>query len=449
MNKKFWVLLGLVMVTYLPVVNISADNLTDAFQQGQQAASGGAAAGNAINSTGANTNIPGYTTSPKEAQHWGDGKVNLSGTGMGKQANCTLSSTSGFDGKECDAINFLGSSRLQYPIDRDDALFNLSDGITKDNRDAITGLNGGAGTGGCTTVEVKNPDLESTEHCEEFLEPVDKRCAIGRIVKVDKDANYQCEVTTAQKVNSECHKKLSVSCKSPTDGCDATGVQLASISSDMSWSVSKSSGNSYITLGTIADNYWGTGIYDRTTTFNISKISDVSLFKIDHAWFDDWLWVKVNGTTVYVGPYGGTKLDTDIYSQRCTDEYCWSTDIKTGAWLAANGYSKYGSSYRKSVQTCSNEWGWNYCTDTWTYYDQTSGRVCYTDTACGGWELSTSWNINLDINIRPYLREGSNTIWMRTVVAGGGEGAIRMVTRQYCPPDCTDTWTDGCSGYNR
>lgn len=439
-------LAGLGVLWLIASSGVQADTAT-AFQQGRDTAASGAAAASAVNATNATGNVPGYNTAPTEAGLWRDGKVNLSGDGLGKQAGCTTASTSGFSGKECDAINFLGSGRPEYPLTRTDALFNLSNGITKNNRDAVSGMNGGSGTGGCTTVEVKDPDLQSTEHCEEFLEPVDKRCPIGRVVTVDRDANYQCEVTSAQKVRHECHKKLTVTCQTPVDGCNATGVQLGSISSDMAWNASDSGGNRYITLGTIADNYWGTGVYDRTTTFNIQKMSDVSLFKIDHAWFDDWLWVKVNGTTVYVGPYGGTKLDTDIYSQRCMDEYCWSTGIKTGAWLAANGYSKYGSSYRKSVQTCSNEWGWNYCTDAWTYYDQTWGQVCYTDIACGGWELSTSWSRSLDINIRPYLREGSNTIWMRTVVAGGGEGAIRMVTRQYCPPVCTDSWADGCTGY--
>ena len=231
MNKKTKLLLFYFFWCSIPVMGI-ADPLSDAFQQGQQAAGGGAAAGNAINNTGANTNIPGYTTSPKEAQHWGDGKVSLTGIGTGKQMGCTTADTGGFSGKECDAINFLGGSRPHTPLNRDDALFNLSDGITKDNRDAITGLNGGSGTGGCTTVEVKNPDLESTEHCEEFLEPVDKRCPVGQVVVVDKDANYQCEVTTAQTVQYECHKKIKVTVTKGVTG--STGkIVLATIRTGM------------------------------------------------------------------------------------------------------------------------------------------------------------------------------------------------------------------------
>jgi hypothetical protein len=32
----------------------------------------------------------------------------------------------------------------------------------------------------------------------------------------------------------------------------------------------------------------------------------------------------------------------------------------------------------------------------------------------------------LNIDLRPYLRAGQNNIWMRTIVAGNGEGAIRI-----------------------
>ena len=254
----------------------------------------------------------------------------------------------------------------------------------------------------CTKVVTTSPDLESVEHCEEWLKTEDKRCAIGRVVKVDKDVNYQCDVTSAQKVQRECHKKLTVTCQTQSDGCAASGVQLGSVSGDMQWVSSTAGGNTILTLGTVGDNYWGNGVYDRSSSFNISKLADVSLFKIDHAWFDDWLWVQVNGISVYVGPYGGDRLE---YRNEC-------------AGLDDNG-----------------ECLWY------------SPRVYYTASDAGNPELRTSWDKALDINIKPYLREGNNTLWMRTVVAGRGESAIRMVTRQYCPPVCNDSWVDGCTGY--
>lgn len=446
MNRPvFWVIPTLLL---LFAVTAFADGfgVMEAFQQGKDAAAGGNTANSRINSNDASSNVPGYNGNPKEAGFYGDGKKDLSGDGLGKQAGCVKADTLGFNGKECDAINFLGDSRPGYPLSRNDSLFNLSDSITKDNREGLAGLGGGDETGGCVKVLVKNPDLKTVEHCEEWLQTESKRCSIGRVVKVDKDVNYQCEVTTAQKVSHECHKKLTVTCQAPADGCDANGVVLGGTSGDMKWDVSKSGGNLYMTFGTIANDYWGNGVYDRSGTFTINKMSDVSMFAIDHAWFDDWVWVKINNTTVYVGPKGGDRLDTDVYQQQCSDEFCWNLPINTGAALAANGYTKSGSSYTKQICT-KDEFGFLQCSsDSW---NSVWGYVFYTGGAWSLFELKTSWDISLAINIKPYLREGSNTIWVRTVVGGKGESAIRMVTRQFCPPTCTDSWVDGCAGYNR
>lgn len=207
-----------VLVMMLVVTTIRADNVSDAFSQGQQAAGAGAAAGNAINTTGASANIPGYTTAPKETEYWKDGKANLSSVGLGKQVTCGTSNTSGFDGKECDAINFMGGSKPTYPLEKNDALFNLSKGITKDNRSVIAGMTGGNGTGGCVTVETTIPGLDKIERCEEWLEPTEERCPVGRVVKVDSDANYQCDQT----INAY----ETLSCDEAGVDCTVTGQEL-------------------------------------------------------------------------------------------------------------------------------------------------------------------------------------------------------------------------------
>ena len=269
--------------------------------------------------------VSAYSTSPTQAGLYADGKQDLSGNGIGKQAACTAADTAGFAGKECDAINFLGGGRPEYPLDKADYLFLRADAVTRD-ASATAGMTLDGESGGCITTTVKNPDLEAIEHCAELREPLDKLCRIGLSVKVDKKVLYQCEVTTKQKVASECHKKLTVTCTNPGDGCDTNGVTLGAASSDMKWEVAKSSGYTYITFGTVADNYWGNGTYDRSATFNIAKMSAVSLFTLDHAWFDDWLWVKINGNTVYVGPYGGDRVSP-------VDEWRVVLRRKTGTWL--------------------------------------------------------------------------------------------------------------------
>lgn len=154
---------------------------------------------------------------------------------------------------------------------------------------------------------------------------------------------------------------------------NANNMRLESTQSDMTMSwVPGGNGTYSLYLGTIGDNYWGGygAVYDRSMTFNISNKDLYTKFTLAQAAFDDWLMVKVNGQIVYVGPYGGDRLDVVRVG--------WST------------------------------------------------RVQYCATCVSGVELSTNWNTSLNVDLRPYLRAGQNTIFMRTIVAGAGEGNIRI-----------------------
>ncbi|MEX0914749.1 MAG: conjugal transfer protein TraN, partial [Wenzhouxiangellaceae bacterium] len=51
---------------------------------------------------------------------------------------------------------------------------------------------------------------------------------------------------------------------------------------------------------------------------------------------------------------------------------------------------------------------------------------------------------SLNINIKPYLRTGLNTIQMRVIVAGGGEGWMRFRATQYCDCQWSETWQSTC-----
>jgi hypothetical protein len=70
------------------------------------------------------------------------------------------------------------------------------------------------------------------------------------------------------------------------------------------------------------------------------------------------------------------------------------------------------------------------------------GSIRYCETCFGEPELSTSWDQGLSVNVIPFLKEGSNSIFVRTIVAGDGEGAVQFTTRQKCPRVCTDKWDD-------
>lgn len=191
-----------------------------------------------------------------------------------------------------------------------------------------------------------------------------------------------------------CTETRQLTCVRPVE-CDAGGIELHTVQGDMRWDYSYP----ILTLGTISDNIWGgyCAIYDRRTTFNIENINKVAEFTLIRAGFDDWIKITVNGTIVRVGPYGGDRLDV------------------------------------VNVEL------WN---------DFFVKRVKYSATGIRGCELSTSWNQSLNIDIKPYLRTGENTIDMRVIVAGGGEGWMKFRATQYCDCQWSERWNSTCGSLN-
>lgn len=349
----------------------SAQEITstaDAFNAGKTFAnSGKEGASGAVNSTTASSNLPYYSTSAPQSEYFQDGTNPIGAAGSQKQAECqTSQASSAFNQQECDAINFLTqnpTTRPKYNIDRKtDPLLNASQGII-DNPGPIPATS----TQQCRVEQKPNPVPTTYETC--------------------------VEADTIESV--QCSRILVVACDPERDGCDQGGIVANSWAGDMKAAITPDSqGNLMLTFGTIGDNYWGSGQYDRTLSFEIRDLSLISRFALTRAKFDDWLWVQVNGTTVYVGPYGGDMINRKAFGRL------------------------YGVQCRS--------WEPNY--------------------RCGNVELGTSWDSTMDVDLRPYLVEGSNTIWTRTIVGGGGESAIQITTRQVCPRDCHDQWDDSqCS----
>jgi hypothetical protein len=230
---------------------------------------------------------------------------------------------------------------------------------------------------------------------------------VCQVVETKKPATFTTHtcLQTAGVETHACQRILNVKCEvdSGNDGCDSGGIIPNSWDGDMAvaWA-NDGDGNFVLTFGTIANDYWsGFGaIFDRTLKFTVSNLQLISMFKLSRAAFDDWLKVELNGHVVYVGPKGGDRLEV-VQQQISCGHICYGFET----------------------------------------------RVYYTEFNYGSPELKTSWNFYPDIDLKPYLVEGENTIKMRTVVAGHGEGAIVMKTRQYCPKVCTETWENQCSNF--
>lgn len=384
-----------------------------AFQDGKRLGSSviqGAFSG--INSGAVSDKIPGYGTNPSETQFFQGGQGELSGPGISKIQNCATATPNPdpIKRQECDAVNFLARNpqiRPQFNINKNDPMI-LAAKHARNNAESFfqsLGIKGGAGSSTqCTTKTETTPAQYTTETCSSFKEVGEQQCTMGRTINIDSDANFQCEQTVNAYETLKCRRSSNITCTGGGDGCDQGGIVPNSWAGDMatSW-FPDGAGNYILQFGTIADNYWGGwgAVYDRNLTFDIRDVELITRFALTRAAYDDWLMVKVNGTTVYVGPRGGDRLDV---VQQC-------------AWM---------------------DWETGQC----AYY---SNVVQYCATCFSGPELRTSWNFGLNIDIRPYLRNGSNTIFMRTIVAGRGEGAIQLTTRQKCPVQCSVSTRNDCA----
>jgi hypothetical protein len=192
-----------------------------------------------------------------------------------------------------------------------------------------------------------------------------------------------CNVTEVS-ATQNCSDQLIATC--PTNAAPIA-LTVDSISDDMGWSYTYPT----LTVGHVADststNYWNgwCTIFDRTTTFTINDVSQVDQFLMTFASFDDYMNVEINGHLVFNGPYGGDMV------------------------AVVNGAVQYDS----------------------------SGKT-------GPCELSTDWQQHTNIDVKPMLVTGVNTIHTIVEVAGTGHGYMEFTATQY--PDCSpyDQWQQTC-----
>nr|MBS0019750.1 conjugal transfer protein TraN [Gammaproteobacteria bacterium] len=118
-------------------------------------------------------------------------------------------------------------------------------------------------------------------------------------------------------------------------------------------------------------------------------LSKIAAFRLIQAGFDDWIRIVLNGHPVYIGPYGGDRLEVERVGRA-------------------------------------------------------GQRVRYTGAAHGPCELGTSWVKNLDIDLKPYLRSGENTLDLRVIVSGNGEGWLTLHATQYCGCQWAEHWRNDC-----
>lgn len=204
----------------------------------------------------------------------------------------------------------------------------------------------------------------------------------------------------------KCSKTLEVSCKKVTE-CDFGGIVKESVDSHISFDAS----NGFLTIGTDCDNcLTGTcATFDKTIVFSISQVGLVSSFHLKHVKFDDYIQLKLNGHIFYVGPDGGAYVEVktrNVKKQR----------------NGRRGRMRITETYTERVTEVFNGHKYERC------------------------ERGESFNREVDIDLRPYLLEGKNTLQMRIIVSGAGEGWIKIKAREQCCAnnDWIETWVESC-----
>lgn len=235
----------------------------------------------------------------------------------------------------------------------------------------------------CTpTEEIINTTNSDT--CDEYHSSKVSTCFPEQIVEIDSKYSYLCNKTRESKIKTCRDEITSITCKKTAE-CDMGGIEPGTVESDMKFEFS----SGVLTIGTIADNYWGGNCttYDRVTTFNIKNKDKIVEFNLFQVGFDDYMQISLNDHIVYIGPDGGTSLEVIE-----TTEKDWR-GRKLKKNVVSNGAKQY---------------------------------------PC---ERSTNWNIGTNIDLRPFLKDGENIIKTRVIVAGAGEGWLKIRAKQTCCKD--------------
>jgi hypothetical protein len=387
------------------------------------------------------TVVPHEQGSEEHSKFWADTGSKITDMvveGVNLLATCMAGGEGPGDQMRCEAVRMLMGNHekkvvKEELVKEEDPMFQIRDSIMK-NPEAIAGAWGGEYTdcqemtlgGGTefdyeTCTEVASVAGEEEEYCTlgrtVVMDPNriyqctrtmsqlnSGQCNFGEDVVIDRNTNYQCGKKPENRTDEACEAKLRLECNIEGHQCNYRGIQLGAISGDMQWRLTDAGGGaSFLNFGVQGQLYWGDGIYDRTLVINIDDIQYMNDFRFLSAQHDDWLRVVVNGTQVYNGPYGGDRLN-----------FAWRNTITGAACSQGTLYC------RRYVQYAEN--GFN------------SGDI-------------GPQNVNPNINIAPYLKQGRNEIYTRTLVTVAGSVYMTFLAKIYC--ECQDVWEDNCATFGR
>lgn len=340
--------------------------------------------------------MPFYTDTPSQSSQFGSTSLFTVGTGRINSCKTEAEGPDDVANQECAAVNFLAKN----PYERVKVDIDPKDPIIVGIGEIINNAKPGTISESCGTKTTTTPDIYSTEVCNLYNVSDLKSCTMGQVVDVDAKANFQCKVTKNSLDKVTCDKYLVLSCQPPIAGCTGSGIAVNSASiSNGAYQFTLVGSALTITNEITAINR----ITEADFNFSIAGLDRVDEFFINAIHSDNYVGIEVNGT--FIGVHGRAFGGWNPNATKLVQDTNWSPPH-------ARWSDNPGDHYKAETGT----------------------------------NLKTGQNINLI----PYLREGSNVINVKVLNGKGpGYGRVYITAHQKCPPVCSETWVDQCSSYNQ
>lgn len=288
---------------------------------------------------------------------------------------------------------------------------------------------------GLTKVsQIGSKEQIATSNTEPFQKSVQKSALAG-IAPESVFINPQPGNDALMSVYDPTAKGLVTSIAPVTRTGNESGLSASSFSGNIPVTMSTSAtGGKQFVIGWAGQDYLEPIEHAWSTKFTLASLSGIESFTLSEVNFDDFLNIKVNGNTVYNGPYGGRGLIFDSNPQMrwdCAQDFGNSIDT----------WNCKGERFRSCALA------WDYSSVSWAGY-----YWCYKQPICENWlqvlidwkdsdvygvchniEQGRTWTFNkvntptlFPIDIKKFLREGENTIDFKVVVGGKGDVLTRF-----------------------
>lgn len=303
------------------------------------------------------------------------------------EANKEVSGLQEYVDNNFDEMNETGMMGIYRNSPEDIAIFGERSGqIGVDNVAADTG------------VVCVGMDLNNLSQCVADYPLVEYVCDTPDDLVCSYERTKTTEYCTRKKVMT-CSSKLA--CSNVTELYD-NGPISNLVSSN--WEVTK--GYNSLSVRSGGDNHYGTGFYESSLTFDISDMEKISSFILTNINVDDYFSIHVNDVLVFSGYKNNNTTSSGKYP----------VGFNPGSGGQA-GIGSRGIEFSDGSKTTNDR-----------------GQAVFN---------------NININIKDYLKDGSNTFTMRLGVISGGEvNPVEFSLSAFCGCNWTETWEEVCNATN-